>query len=273
MNLQAHPELLDRLAAHHALGTLRGSARRRLESMAREQPAVRAAVLTWQGRLSSLAELQPAQAPDAAVWTRIQNLVEADQQQQAMQAARSEATAGFPPRGWLQSLLLWRGVAAVGIAAAVFAMVGGVQLRDRLGGEIASLQTRLQATPQIQYVAVLVNAQPSSASSASAAGAMDTASMLVTFDAKSNQLVLQRVGGYQETPDKSLQLWALPPTGAPRSLGVLGSDRVLHLPATPGEVREVPALAISLEPLGGVPSAGGPTGPVLFKGALIQKTS
>jgi anti-sigma-K factor RskA len=32
----------------------------------------------------------------------------------------------------------------------------------------------------------------------------------------------------------------------------------------------VPALAISLEPKGGVPSSGGPTGPVLFKGALIQ---
>jgi anti-sigma-K factor RskA len=37
-------------------------------------------------------------------------------------------------------------------------------------------------------------------------------------------------------------------------------------------VREVPALAISLEPKGGVPSAGGPTGPVLFKGALLQTT-
>jgi anti-sigma-K factor RskA len=65
----------------------------------------------------------------------------------------------------------------------------------------------------------------------------------------------------------------LPPGGAPRSLGVLGTDRVLRLPAAPGDVREVPALAISLEPRGGVPSAGGPTGPVLFKGALIQKTS
>jgi anti-sigma-K factor RskA len=36
-------------------------------------------------------------------------------------------------------------------------------------------------------------------------------------------------------------------------------------------VKQVPTLAISLEPKGGVPSAGGPTGPVLFKGALIQK--
>jgi anti-sigma-K factor RskA len=36
-------------------------------------------------------------------------------------------------------------------------------------------------------------------------------------------------------------------------------------------VKQVPTLAISLEPKGGVPSEGGPTGPVLFKGALIQR--
>ena len=30
------------------------------------------------------------------------------------------------------------------------------------------------------------------------------------------------------------------------------------------------ALALSLEPRGGVPAGSGPSGPVLFKGALIQ---
>ena len=65
--------------------------------------------------------------------------------------------------------------------------------------------------------------------------------------------------------------WPLPPTGAPRSLGVLSQERLLKLAAAVGDVREVPLLAISLEPKGGVPSASGPTGPVLFKGVLIQK--
>jgi anti-sigma-K factor RskA len=45
---------------------------------------------------------------------------------------------------------------------------------------------------------------------------------------------------------------------------------VVRLTAAEGQVREVPALAISLEPKGGVPGEGGPTGPVLFKGALLQ---
>jgi anti-sigma-K factor RskA len=95
--------------------------------------------------------------------------------------------------------------------------------------------------------------------------------MLVTFDPKNNKLTLQRVGAYQEASDRSLQLWALPPSGGPKSLCVLGRDKLLRLTAGEADVRDIPALAISLEPQGGVPSAGGPTGPVLFSGALIQK--
>ncbi|MEG2629633.1 MAG: anti-sigma factor, partial [Comamonas sp.] len=89
----------------------------------------------------------------------------------------------------------------------------------------------------------------------------------VTFDARQNRLVLQRVGGFREDADRSLQLWALPPQGAPRSLGVLGQGRIEQLPAREAQVQAVPTLAISLEPKGGVPSETGPTGPVLFTGA------
>nr|WP_315426082.1 anti-sigma factor [uncultured Albidiferax sp.] len=256
MHLNQHPELLDKLAASYALGTLRGGARRRFETLAREQAPVRAAALIWQTRLGSVAELQAQAAPAPAVWTRIDNLVRADQEQQAMKNARVPAVAG--PVAWLRSLALWRSATAVGAALAVFAVVLGVNQRDQLGSQIASLRTQLQAAPQIEYVAVLADGKANP-------------SMLVTFDAKNQTLQLQRVGGYQEASDKSLQLWALPPSGGPRSLGVLGADKLLRLTAGEGDVREVPALAISLEPKGGVPSAGGPTGPVLFKGALIQK--
>ena len=256
MQLNQHPELLEKLAASYALGTLRGGARRRFETLAREQAQVRAAALVWQTRLGSVAELQAQAEPAPAVWTRIDNLVRAEHEQHAMQKARMPVPAR--PFAWLRSLALWRTATAVGAVATVFAVVLGVNQRDQLGGQIASLRTQLQAAPQIEYVAVLAD------------GKADP-SMLVTFDAKNQKLLLQRVGGYQEASDKSLQLWALPPTGGPRSLGVLGSEKLLRLTAGDGDVREVPALAISLEPKGGVPSAGGPTGPVLFKGALIQK--
>lgn len=262
MNLSQKPELLDRLAGAYALGTLRGGARRRFEVLARESVVVRAAALIWQARIAGLNELQPAAEPAPAVWTRIDNLIKGETQAQAMQGARNAAALSVATAqgrgGWLQSLLLWRGAAAVGAMAAVAAVSVGLNLRGQMGSEIEQLQAKLLATPQIEYVAVLADDKLA-------------ASMLVTFDPKNKRLTLQRVGAYQEANDRSLQLWALPPAGGPKSLGVLGGDKVLRLTAAEGDVKEVPALAISLEPKGGVPSAGGPTGPVLFKGALIQK--
>ena len=76
------------------------------------------------------------------------------------------------------------------------------------------------------------------------------------------------MGGLSGRTRQSLQLWALPPQGGPRSLGVLGGDAVVKLTAAENQVRAVPALAVSLEPKGGVPGERGPTGPVLFKGAF-----
>jgi anti-sigma-K factor RskA len=257
MNLVKHPELLEKLASAYALGTLRGGARRRFETLAREQAPVRAAALIWQSRVASMNELQTPSQPAPAVWTRIDNLVRADKDQAAMTAAR-QAAAQPAPSGWLRSLALWRGTTAAGALATVLAVVTAVGLKDNLGAQIGELQAKLATAPQVEYVAVLNDDQSS-------------ASMLVTFDPNNKKLTLQRVGDFKEAADKSLQLWALPPSGGPRSLGVLSQERLLKLAAAEGDVREVPTLAISLEPKGGVPSETGPTGPVLFKGALIQK--
>ena len=247
MNL-AHPaERLELLAASYALGTLRGGARRRFETVARDHAPVRAAALIWQGRLSSLTELEADVLPDTAVWTRIRNVIDLEKADQALARQRATRTPESTG-GWFRSLPLWRGAAAAGALATVFAVVVGVNLRNEL----------LNA-PAVQYVAVLSDDK-------------SAASMLVTFDAGKRQLTLQRVGAYSEGQDKSLQLWALPPGGAaPRSLGVLDNAPALRLAALESDVRAVPTLAISLEPKGGVPSERGPTGPVLFKGALIEK--
>ena len=261
MDLTRNPELLDRLATSYALGTLRAGARRRFETLARENAAVRAAALTWQTRLSGLNELQTQHTPDPAVWTRIDNLVQAEQQNQAWKSTRAAATnppkPETPPRWWA-SLGWWRGATATSAFATVLAVVAGWSLYAQQGSEVAQLQAQLRAVPQEAYVAVLQDDK-------------STASMLVTFDPRNNRLTLQRVGNYQEAADRSLQLWALPREGSPRSLGVLDRDKLLKLVAGEADVRGVPTLAISLEPKGGVPSAWGPTGPVLFSGTLIPK--
>jgi len=278
MNLINNPSLLDQLAASHALGTLRGGARRRFEALARESATVRAAALIWQERMASMTELQPGEVPSPNVWKRIENLLAA--QRQAAQAGAVQASVSVEEsplfRQLRRALGLWRGAALAGGMATLAAVVVGVNLNrevesqggqlaaaSRQGAELAQqkaqLEAQLRAAPVIEYVAVLADDK-------------SAPSVLVTFDPKNQRLVLKRVGGYQEAEDKSLQLWALPPSGGPKSLGVLGTEPVIRLTAAEGEVREVPALAISLEPKGGAPTGSGPTGPVLFKGALLQTT-
>jgi anti-sigma-K factor RskA len=279
MNILNNPGLVEQLAASYALGTLRGGARRRFESLARDNAPVRAAAMIWQSRMSSVAELQAEAAPSPAVWTRIENLVNAEKQAAAMRDARAKAQAddrraARAGSGWWASLGLWRGGALAGVLAAVVAVFAGLNLNElngqlrgqvaklsgdnqQLSGDNQQLSARLAAAPEIQYVAVLADDKSS-------------ASMLVTFDPKNNRLLLKRVGGFEAQADKSLQLWALPAAGGARSLGVLGRDPVIRLTAASSDVREVPTLAISLEPLGGAPAGSGPTGPVLLKGALIE---
>ncbi len=261
MNIQNNPSLMDQLAASYALGTLRSGARRRFERMARDHAALRATALAWQGRLASVLELQRDIAPSPAVWRRIENLVNADKQAQAMRAAALTTMPGLStpanPAGWWASLSLWRGVSAAGALAAVIAVVAGVNLNSRLSGEVRQLSARLAATPVIEYVAVLVDDKTS-------------ASMLVTFDPNSKKLVLKRVGDFREQADKSLELWALPPGAPPKALGVLTGDAIVRLTAADTDMQQAPALAISLEPKGGVAAGSGPSGPILFKGALIR---
>ena len=264
MNLTRNPELLDRLAAAYALGTLRAGARRRFEQLAREFPQVRAAALLWQGRWSAFSEVQKPVSPDEAVWIRIDNLLQAEKNNAKLAQQRDAA-----PKSPGRALAWWRGLALAGSLTAAGAISVGLWshqgLKQASQQQLASLrtqlqiaQTALQEVPQIQYVAVLAD------------GKAD-ASMLVTFDPRHSQLVLQRVGGFKEAENKSLQLWALPHQGAPRSLGVMGEGKLEQLTAQETDVKAIPVLAISLEPKGGVPSSTGPTGPVLFKGALIRR--
>jgi anti-sigma-K factor RskA len=276
MNLANHPQLLDQLASAYALGSLRGGARRRFEALARQSPVVRSAALLWQERFAAITELQPAGQPSPNVWKRIENLIEA-----SPSAAAATPTAAPAAERLRRVLGWWRGAALAGAVATVGAVAVGLNLnqevqrregqlaqagqqREALARQNAQLNAQLQARPEIQYVAVLSDEKAN-------------ASILVTFDPRQNRLTLKRVGEFEVGADKSLELWALPrpgpggaPAGGPRSLGVLEGGPVVRLTAAPGQVQEAPALAITLEPKGGVPPGSGPTGPVLFKGALLQ---
>jgi anti-sigma-K factor RskA len=237
MDLMRSPERADRLAAAYALGTLRGRARRRFEALARQSPTLRAGAIVWQERLAAMTELQPEEPPSPNVWRRIAI------------ALRNEAQPA-PPRP-APRLGFWRGAALSGAFASLVAFM--------LAGYLGTQLTQMSASPEIRYVAMLEDDRSAPA-------------MLVTFDARHGTLTIKRMGSFQEGPDRSLQLWALPAGGGPRSLGVLATGASMKLTAVEGQVREMPALAISLEPKGGAPAGSGPTGPVLFKGPLMPTT-
>jgi len=149
-----------------------------------------------------------------------------------------------PARGtsWWHSLPLWRGLALAGTAAAAaLALYVGMADPARLAPD---------------YVAVLNDPQ-------------GRASLVVTASADGNTLTVRPTAsllGQQGV----LELWAVPPQGAPRSLGIIDSTRRLQRALAGPEaisLRGAAAIAVSLEPQGGSPT-GAPTGPVLFSGPL-----
>ncbi|MDZ5460576.1 anti-sigma factor, partial [Azohydromonas lata] len=94
---------------------------------------------------------------------------------------------------------------------------------------------------------------------------------VASFAGDGRSLVTRPLLPVNVAQDRALELWALPPQGAPRSLGLISPQGVTVLPRErlpaavlgPGTA----ALAVSLEPAGGSPT-GAPTGPVLYSGRL-----
>lgn len=79
-------------------------------------------------------------------------------------------------------------------------------------------------------------------------------------------LVLRPIDAPAPVAGRAFELWSLPATGAPRSLGLVATDGPTTLRRA-DLVRDAAALAVSVEPAGGSPT-GAPTGPVIALGRL-----
>lgn len=236
MNIRHNEALREKLASEYVLGTLRGGARRRFETWLDDDAALRRTVAEWQDRLYPLAELSPAIPPAAHVWRRIETRIKEES---------SEKRHAMRP-GWRDSLTFWRGL---GLVSTALAAVLAVALLAR--------QATLDATVP-EYVAVLSDERAHAA-------------MLITGSAKRGRVTVKTMMPQNIASDKSLELWALPAGGAPRSLGLVAANGEVTL-MLPEDMppQSIPALAISLEPKGGSPNPNAPSGPVLFKGAWVQ---
>ena len=233
----ARPSLADALAAQYVAGTLRGGARRRFEALLPGHPLLRAAVDDWRARLMPLTAVVMPEAPPAGTWARIE--------QRLWPQAAAAAPADNP--SWWRGLAFWRGASGLATVAAVGLAV-------------------LLANPGPQAPPVVVVLQGTEA------GGPALGSIVASVSADGRSLVAQPLQAVAMPAGSTLQLWAVPPQGAPRSLGLISAQgatviRREKLPQALLDARNTAALAVSVEPAGGSPT-GAPTGPVVFAGKL-----
>ena len=145
---------------------------------------------------------------------------------------------------WRDSLSFWRslGLASSAIAALL----------------VIVMSTQLMNTPQISHVATLMDEKSQTA-------------MLLTADSRHDTLEVRMVGNAPVPTDKELELWAVPKSGNPRSLGLLADKGSVKLALSSRAIgNDVALLAVTLEPRGGSPDPNGPTGPILYKGNWVR---
>lgn len=230
MNIRGNLPLRQKLAAEYVLGTLKGGARRRFEGWLHHDADLRLLTAQWQDRLAPMAEFAPAVAPRKQVWRGIERRL----------------NLAPAPAGWQfwrnESLAFWRslGLASSLVAALLVVIVG----------------THTLNTPVISHVATLFDDKSQTA-------------LLVTADSRHRALAVRMVSGAPVPADKSLELWAVPKQGNPRSLGLLSDTGSVTLALAGATGADVALLAVTLEPKGGSPNPDGPTGPIVYKGNWI----
>jgi anti-sigma-K factor RskA len=145
-------EVIDRLAAEYALGTLRGQARRRFERWRASTPSVDQRCRFWEERLMHLArDLKPVQPP-AHIWPAIQRRLNLTTRQTALRRIRSFALAASVVLVvGVAALLYWRSVPVIrATVVATISAKSGEHLwelevfgnADRLVARAAKLPTR-----------------------------------------------------------------------------------------------------------------------------------
>ena len=153
----------------------------------------------------------------------------------------------------------WRAATIACLLVMAIAIATGVSMFEQFQAQIRHLQTKLQSTAQIKYIAVLLDAQQAPA-------------MLVTLDPQDGGLQIQRLNSVTEGREDTMQLWALSADAKPRSLGILESTgKTLRLAANDKTLVDVARLAISVENKGGITQDSSPRLPYLFSGAVVQK--
>lgn len=230
----SRPELADRVAADYVVGTLRGAARRRVEQLLPAHPVLREAVKRWEAGLMPLTASVAPQKPSPAVWQRIVSRI-------------GGAPVVLADTPWWSNLSLLRTLSFLSVVAVV--------------GLSAWLSNPPPAQPPI--IVVLNSTTPTDTLPV---GTTVPPAIIASISGDGKAVVTRTLVDVSVKTDRTLELWAIPGSGSPRSLGLIaasGASVVKQRKLPPGTA----ALAVSLEPAGGS-TTGVPTGPVLYVGKL-----
>jgi anti-sigma-K factor RskA len=241
----APEEERDLLAAEYVLRLLDGeellAARGRLTGDA----AFAGAVESWERRLAPMFDGVEDVAPPAAVWGRIEQAI----------GTEGPAAANDNVVQLRRRERLWKGY-----AAGMTALAAGLALF--LGLRVAQPDAPVpQPAPAAQA--------PTLVASLSTEGGEATLAVTVSPDGRSVVVTPTRMSAVS---GHSHELWLIPASGTPVSLGVIAPDtpRRHSVPAQlVAEVKAQTTLAVSVEPEGGS-TTGAPTGPVVATAPLRQ---
>jgi len=239
----------DLRAAEYVLGLLDAAARNEAEARLRTDAMFAAEIARWEARFAPWLQAIPPVDVPSNIWPRIQS---------RLWSGELPQRAAYPSPGtsmW-ESLALWRGLAAVGLAAsAVSLALVAIFLRPPHG------------VPSPAPPVVVVPPPPTVAPMTVALRNDDGSIAYTATLGADGALVLTPV---HVADPRAPELWLIPPGDRPHSLGMLPRDRaiVVRIPAALRVAARNGVFAISLEPRGSGPHEA-PTGPVVAKGGMV----
>lgn len=222
------------LVAEYVLGVLDQQAHQAMARRIADDPNMQAEARFWQQRLSTLDESFEEVAAPRATFGKVET--------------RLFGTTAYtnPFVALWQSVALWRGLAAGGVAVAALA----------IGLNVLQPVVDTDVTAPAQLVATL-DAEDSDVK------------FLAFYDASRGSVRLAALSG-EKVENKDFELWFIDGDKAPVSLGIVPVEGKVEVALT-DEMRETihegTVLAVTLEPLGGGPG-GKPSGPIVAAGAV-----
>jgi anti-sigma-K factor RskA len=238
------------LAAEIALGLV--SAQEAAAATARD-PELAAEIARWQGRFNSLVADAPPITPNPRTLPGILDLIEAE-------TAVTTPPINAPATGLFEKLAFWRGLSAVGFAAAAAAIAWAVLITPE-AIDPGRQQQAAGGAPVVERVILVNSILPRDGPPV----------YVVTFDQQAARLLVVPAAT-QASRSGVPYLWLVPEgDGEPVGLGVVNPSQTSRLDLSPDVLRRMTirsSLVVTLEPSEVVNQSA--AGPVLAHGKFIQ---